>query len=93
MLVSCRTRAHEHVRRAARETLCVTCRGLTGKCRIERMSETPATNPYAVSLEALERQSHVPVEERIEEVPDGSNSDSAWAWEEERRQARLAGGA
>ena len=57
------------------------------------MRETPATNPYAVSLEALERQSHVPVEEQIEEVPDGSNSDSAWAWEEERRQARLAGGA
>jgi hypothetical protein len=48
--------------------------------------QTPAVNPYAVPREAPERDSRVPVDEQIEELPDNPNSQPAWAWDEARRQ-------
>ncbi len=48
---------------------------------------------FDVALEVLERSAHVPREEQTEEVPGRKQDGSAWAWDEERRQARLAGGA
>ena len=48
---------------------------------------------FQVTLDALERSAHVPRHEQIEETPEREPQSSAWAWDEERRQARLAGGA
>ena len=48
---------------------------------------------FAVTLEALETSAHVPESELTEGAPGLSTDSSAWAWDEERRQARLAGGA
>lgn len=56
------------------------------------MSEDPARR-FDVTLEDLERSVHVPPQEQTEETPECEPHPSAWAWDEERRQARLAGGA
>jgi hypothetical protein len=48
---------------------------------------------FDVTLEALERSAHVPPNEQTEETPEVASHPSGWAWDEERRQARLAGGA
>lgn len=52
-----------------------------------------APDRFDVTLEALERSAHVPPHEQTEEVADRAPRPSAWADDEERRQARLAGGA
>ena len=46
-----------------------------------------------MTLAQLERAAHVPVEQQTEEQPEDGLPLSDWAWDEERRQARLAGGA
>jgi hypothetical protein len=48
---------------------------------------------FDVALEDLERSVHVPAREQTEEMPESEPHPSAWAWDEERRQTRLAGGA
>jgi hypothetical protein len=48
---------------------------------------------FDVPLEDLERSAHVPRQAQTEEVPERKRGRSAWAWDEERNQARLAGGA
>lgn len=48
---------------------------------------------FAVTLDDLERSARVPKEGQTEETPEAEPHASAWAWDEERRQARLAGGA
>ena len=53
----------------------------------------PETNPYAVSMDALERGSRVRPEDQVGEVPDTSDKGSDSVWDEARRQLRLAGGA
>jgi hypothetical protein len=55
------------------------------------MTDDPSR--YKITLDALERGIHVPVAEQTEEQPETESHPSAWAWDEERRQARLAGGA
>jgi hypothetical protein len=52
-----------------------------------------AQGRFDVPLKALERSVHFPREEQTEEVPERERDRSAWAWDEERRQNRLAGGA
>ena len=61
-------------------------------CHAACMSEKPAAR-FEVSLEYLERSAHVPPQHQTEERPQSKPHPSAWAWDEERRQARLAGGA
>jgi hypothetical protein len=56
-------------------------------------SDFPATSRFAVPLEALEREARVPLDDQITEGADTPGRDSGWAWDEERRQAQLAGGA
>lgn len=46
-----------------------------------------------MTLDDLQRSARVPTEEQTEETPEAETHASAWAWDEERRQARLAGGA
>jgi hypothetical protein len=53
----------------------------------------PPENPYAVPLVALERRTRVPREAQVTEESHGSDDAAAWAWDEQRRQAQLAGGA
>lgn len=48
---------------------------------------------FKVTLDALERSARVPPQEQTQDVPEREQQASAWAWDEERRQARLAGGA
>jgi hypothetical protein len=48
---------------------------------------------FDVTLDSLERSAHVPPQEQTEEVGEREQDGSSWAWDEERRQARLAGGA
>jgi hypothetical protein len=48
---------------------------------------------FTVPLEVLERSAHVPRDQQTEEVPEREQDGSASAWDEDRRQARLAGGA
>jgi hypothetical protein len=55
------------------------------------MTDDPSR--YKTTLDALESAVHVPVAEQTEEQPEREIHPSAWAWDEERRQARLAGGA
>jgi hypothetical protein len=55
--------------------------------------DVPSTSPFAVPLADLEREARVPLEEQITEGADAHGRDSGWAWDEERRQAQLAGGA
>jgi hypothetical protein len=50
-------------------------------------------SPFKKPLAELENAAHVPVSDQTEEQPDTDTPSSAWAWDEERRQARLAGGA
>ncbi len=57
------------------------------------MSDSTSANPYAVTLEALEHQVRVPRDDQVEVAPDNPERESAWAETEDRRQARLAGGA
>lgn len=52
-----------------------------------------AKGRFDVPLEVLERSAHVPSDQQTEEQPERESDSSAWAWDEERRQARLAGGA
>lgn len=54
-------------------------------------SETPSR--YAVALEGLERDVRVPFDEQVTERAANPAVVPATAWDEERRQARLAGGA
>lgn len=49
------------------------------------------SNPYAVPLQDLVDEVRVPADELVE--VQSENSSSAWAWNEERRQTQLAGGA
>jgi hypothetical protein len=60
-------------------------------CHYRVMGNDP--NRFKRTLEALERAAHVPTDAQVEEQPDTETNPSAWAWDEERRQARLAGGA
>jgi hypothetical protein len=46
-----------------------------------------------VPLEVLECSAHVPRDQQTDEVPEREQDGSAWAWDESRRPARLAGGA
>ena len=62
------------------------------RCQTARMSEDPARR-FDVALEDLERGVNVPAQEQTEELPESEPHPSSWAWDEERRQARLAGGA
>lgn len=48
---------------------------------------------FDVALDDLERSARVPTEDQTEEAPAPESHPSAWAWDEQRRQARLAGGA
>ena len=48
---------------------------------------------FAISLEDLEQGVRVPVAEQREEQPDDTDLHTEQPWDEERRQARLAGGA
>ncbi len=48
---------------------------------------------FDVTLAALERSVHVPRQDQTEDVPASEPPGSASAWDEERRQTRLAGGA
>jgi len=52
-----------------------------------------AQGRFDVPLKDLERSAHVARDEQTEEVPERKRDRSAWAWDEERNQARLAGGA
>ncbi|MBA2478517.1 MAG: hypothetical protein H0V38_07900 [Sporichthyaceae bacterium] len=52
-----------------------------------------SANPYVVPLAALERRTRVSPEDQVTEDSDSSGDAAAWAWNEERRQAQLAGGA
>jgi hypothetical protein len=56
------------------------------------MSNEPVRR-FDVTLAALERSAHVSAQEQREEKPESALPSAAWAWDEERRQARLAGGA
>ena len=58
-----------------------------------RAPEEPEANPYAVSMDALERGSRVLPEDQVGGVPDTSDKGSDSAWDEAQRQLRLAGGA
>jgi hypothetical protein len=50
-------------------------------------------NPYAVALDDLEHETHVPYEDQTTEQPVSTAADSDSEWDKARRQARLAGGA
>jgi hypothetical protein len=50
-------------------------------------------NKYAVTLEQLEHQVHVPFEDQVTEQPGDAGTDPETQWDEQRRQLRLAGGA
>jgi hypothetical protein len=52
-----------------------------------------AENPYAVPLEALEQKVQVSPAVQISEESHGGEGAADWAWDEQRRQAQLAGGA
>ena len=56
------------------------------------MSDHPDRR-FDVPLEELERSAHVPPQDQVEEMPETEPPSSGWAWDEERRQSRLAGGA
>lgn len=49
-------------------------------------------NPYQVTLDELEQQVHVPVEDQVTSQP-GGKAPAGDDWDEQRRQLRLAGGA
>ena len=49
--------------------------------------------PYETTMAELESTAHVPADQQTEEQPGADSPSSEWAWDEERRQARLAGGA
>lgn len=55
------------------------------------MSDSTPANPFAVTLEALEHQVRVPLDDQVKVAPDNPERESAWAENEDRRQARLAG--
>src|SRR5947209_4323331 len=61
------------------------------QCQDQLVSDEPSR--FKTSLEALERAAHVPTKQQVEAQPDADTTPSDWAWDEERRQARLAGGA
>jgi hypothetical protein len=56
-------------------------------------SDVPSTSRFAVPLQALEREARIPLDEQITEASDAPGRATGWAWDEERRQAQLAGGA
>lgn len=49
-------------------------------------------NPYAVPLAMLEGETQVSPADHVTDRSDGSGA-ASWAWDEDRRQAQLAGGA
>jgi hypothetical protein len=57
------------------------------------MSSPEKVSPYAVSLDELEREVHVPVEDQSTEQPTGAAGETSSDWEQTRRETRLAGGA
>jgi hypothetical protein len=53
-----------------------------------------APNPYAMSLDDLERTAHVPPEEQVEEQPEPAHPDPLDGdWQDQQRFLRQAGGA
>jgi len=57
------------------------------------MTDVDPANPYAVTAADLERSAHVPVDLQVQEQDVDAQVAVPPAWEEQRRQARLAGGA
>jgi hypothetical protein len=57
------------------------------------MADSAAPSRYAIPLEQLEDGVRVPVAQLVEELPDDTDLHTSRRWDEERRQARLAGGA
>ena len=53
----------------------------------------PAPTPYRMTLAQLEAEVRVPYEDLVAEQPTPPIRDPSSAWDEERRQLRLAGGA
>jgi len=51
-----------------------------------------APNRYARTLVELEAEAHIPLEDQTEEQATPPARASSEAWDEERRQLRLAGG-
>ena len=56
-------------------------------------ARTPGSSPYATTLEALEGSAHVARDDQVETCVPPQGVDSSGTWDEERRQAMLAGGA
>lgn len=50
-------------------------------------------NPYAVTLDELEHDVRVPVDDQVTEQSVARPSEGGSAWDEAQRQLRLAGGA
>jgi hypothetical protein len=57
------------------------------------MTEPTPPSRYAIPLAELERGVRVGVDDQVEELPDDTDLHTSQRWDEERRQARLAGGA
>ena len=51
------------------------------------------TSRFTTTLAELERAAHVPVADQTEEQPEAEPQSPDLAWDEQQRQARLAGGA
>ncbi len=58
-----------------------------------RPSEDPEANPFAVSMDELERHVRVPLEDQVTEQSVGHPPEDDSTWDEAQRQLRLAGGA
>ncbi|MBK9741175.1 MAG: hypothetical protein IPO93_17180 [Actinobacteria bacterium] len=54
--------------------------------------EVPARSRYKGTLAELEAEAHVPLDDQTEEQATPPARGSSSAWDEERRQLRLAGG-
>ena len=61
--------------------------------RVDTVDDQGEPNPYKVTLDQLERSVRVPVEDQVIEQPADPIAAGDSAWDDERRQLRLAGGA
>ncbi len=56
-------------------------------------SQHRTDNPYAITVDELERQVRVPLDEQVTEQSVGHPLEDDSTWDEAQRQLRLAGGA